>query len=51
MIIILLVEDAIPFSFLMMASAPATTPASAAAPSAPTVTPLIGMWWTRQARD
>jgi uncharacterized membrane protein len=44
MIVVLLMEDAIPFSFLMMASAPAATSASAAAP-------LTLMWWTRRARD
>jgi hypothetical protein len=38
-IIVLLVEDAIPFSFLLMASAPAATSASAAAPSASAAAP------------
>jgi hypothetical protein len=51
MIIVLLVEDAIPFSFLMMASAPAATSASAAAPSASATAPLVQMWWTRRAGD
>jgi hypothetical protein len=41
MIIILLIEDAIPFSFLMMVSAPTTTSASATAPSAPPAAPFI----------
>jgi hypothetical protein len=49
MIIVLLMEDAIPFYFLMMALAPAVT--SASAPSAPAAAPLIRMWWTRRARD
>jgi hypothetical protein len=33
-VVVLLVEDAVPFSFLLMASAPAATSASATAPSA-----------------
>jgi hypothetical protein len=33
------VEDAIPFSFLLVASAPATTSTSAAAPSTPASAP------------
>jgi hypothetical protein len=51
MIVVLPVEDAIPFSFLVMASAPAATTASVAAPSASVASPLISVWWTRQARD
>jgi hypothetical protein len=41
MIIILLVEDAVPFSFLVVASAPAVTSVSAAALSASAAAPLI----------
>jgi hypothetical protein len=44
-------EDAVPFSFLMMASPPAATSAPAATFSASVVAPLIRMWWTRRARD
>jgi hypothetical protein len=48
-IIVLLVKDTIPFSFLLMASAPAATSASASAPSASAAAPLIRVWWTRWA--
>jgi hypothetical protein len=51
MIVVLLMEDVVPFSFLMMASAPAATSAPAAASSASATAPLIRMWWTRRARD
>jgi hypothetical protein len=44
-------EDVIPFSFLMIASAPSAPSASAAAPSAHAAAPLVRMCWTRQARD
>jgi hypothetical protein len=40
MIIVLLMEDAVPFSFLMMASAPAATSAPATASSSFAAAPL-----------
>jgi hypothetical protein len=51
MVIVFLMENAIPLSFLMMASAPAVTPASAAASPASAASPLIRVWWTRRVRD
>jgi hypothetical protein len=50
-VIVFLMENAIPFSFLMVASAPASTPASAVASPASAASPLIRVWWTRQVRD
>jgi hypothetical protein len=47
MVIVFLMENAIPFSFLMVASAPA----SAAASPASAASPLIRVWWTRRVRD
>jgi hypothetical protein len=46
-VIVFLVENTIPFSFLVVASAPA----SASASPAPVASPLIGVWWTRWVRD
>jgi hypothetical protein len=43
-IIVLLVENAVPFSFLLMAYA--ATYASAAAPFASAAAPLTQVWWT-----
>jgi hypothetical protein len=51
MVIIFLVENTIQFSFLIVASAPAATPASASASPASAASPLIGVWWTRLVRD
>jgi uncharacterized membrane protein YbhN (UPF0104 family) len=48
-IIVLLVEDTVPFSVLLMASPPVVTSASAAAPSASVSTPSIRVWLTRRA--
>jgi hypothetical protein len=47
------VENTIPFSFLIVASAPAATPTSASASASPTLaaSPLIGVWWTMRFRD
>jgi hypothetical protein len=44
-------ENAIPLSFLMVASAPAATPASATTSPASAASPLIRVWWTRRVRD
>jgi hypothetical protein len=51
MVVVLLMEDAVPFSFLMMASAPTATSAPDAASSASATAPLARMRWTRRARD
>jgi hypothetical protein len=51
MVIVFLMENAVPFSFLMVASAPAATSASTAASSASAASPLIRVWWTRRVRD
>jgi hypothetical protein len=51
MVIVFLVENAIPFSFLVVASASGSTPTPASASSAPAASPLIGMRGTRRARD
>jgi hypothetical protein len=50
-VIIFLVENTIPFSFLIVASAPASTPTSTSASPAPAASPLIGVRWTRRVRD
>jgi hypothetical protein len=50
-VIVFLVENTIPFSFLIVASAHATTSASATASPAPAASPLIGVRWTRRVRD
>jgi hypothetical protein len=49
-IVVLLVEDVVPFSFLLMALASAVTSTSAAAPSASVAAPLVPVWWTRRAQ-
>jgi hypothetical protein len=51
MAIVFLMENAIPLSFLMLASAPAVTPASAAASPASAASPLTVVWWTRWVGD
>jgi hypothetical protein len=51
MVIVFLMENAIPLSFLMLASAPAATPASAAASPASAASPLTGVWWARRVGD
>jgi hypothetical protein len=44
MVIIVLVKNVVPLSFLLVASASATTSTSAAAPFASAVAPLILLW-------
>jgi hypothetical protein len=51
MVIVFLMENAVPFSFLMVASAPVVTFASAATSPASAASPLIQVWWTRRVRD
>jgi hypothetical protein len=51
MVIVFLMENEIPLSFLMVASAPAATPASTTASPAFAASPLIRVWWTRWVRD
>jgi hypothetical protein len=51
MVIVFLMENAIAFYFLMVASASAATSASAAASPTSAASPLIRVWWTRRVRD
>jgi hypothetical protein len=51
MVIVFLMENAIPLSFLKVASAPAAPLASAAASPASAASPLIRVCWTRRVRD
>jgi hypothetical protein len=51
MVIVFLMENAVPFSFFMVASTPAATSASATASPASAASPLIQVWWTRRVRD